>query len=120
MTAHKHAAIFEQTAQEAKTDAKFYEKWEFQPRGQERWTLCHENHLPGASNYFNYRRKQAKPRECLATWNEREFSAGRDPWGGAWKIESKPDGVDYKPIHMIEVTPEVRAALAAAGIEVSQ
>lgn len=120
MTAHKHAAILAQAAEDAKTDENFYEKWEFRSLRFDGWGQCSPECLPGAYPSWDYRRKPAKPRECWAGWRKEQADAERDPWGSAFPMESKPLGARYPPIHMIEVTPEVRAALAAAGIEVSQ
>lgn len=114
MTAHKHAAILAQAAEDAKTDPKFYEKWEFKIPHSDAWHKCQESTSPGMFSDWDYRRKPAKPRECLAVWHD---DYENDPWGGAWPIHSKR--IENR-LHMIEVTPEVRAALAAAGIEVSQ
>lgn len=120
MPAHKHAAIFEQIAQDAKTDPKFYEKWEFKSPESSKWDKCSPVHMPGSFGFYDYRRKLAKPRECWALWRQDCADDGSDPWRSAWPFKLKPTESLCTPIHMIEVTPEVRAALAAAGIEVSQ
>lgn len=117
MTAHKHAAILAQAAEDAKTDAKFYEKWEFMSPESSKWDQCSHVHMPGSFGFYDYRRKPAKPRECWAEWDKDRSDEGSDPWGAAWGTDEHGP---YPSIHMIEVTPEVRAALAAAGIEVSQ
>lgn len=119
MTGHKLAGIFAQAAEDAKTDAKFYEKWEFKSPESSKWDQCSRVHMPGSFGFYDYRRKSAKPRECWAGWSQEDADAGYDPWGSAWPFELKPTQSASVPLHMIEVTPEVRAALAAAGIGVS-
>lgn len=114
MNGHKHAAILAQAAEDAKTNAKFYEKWERKHPSWSEWVTCGHAHLPGAYEYYDYRRKPAKPRECWAGWSEAAAGDGHDPWGTVWHRRQYAG-----QLHMIEVTPEVRAALAAAGIEVS-
>lgn len=120
MTAHKHAAILAQAAEEAQTDAKFYEKWEYKSPESSKWDQCSSVHMPGGFGFYDYRRKPAKPRECWAVWKQESAAKGLDPWRSVWPFEFKSVHPAYKTIHMIEATPEVRGALAAAGIEVSQ
>lgn len=115
MKGHKHAAILAQAAEDAKTDPKFYEKWQVRRSDRWFWQPCHEAHIPGSLSHYEYRRKPAKPRECWVGWSEDAEGDGHCPWGAAY------DRRQYAgQLRMIEVTPEVRAALAAAGIEVSQ
>ena len=63
----------------------------------------------------DYRVAPAKPKRCKVRHEVGINSINSDPWGGAFPVSAGLAGLNY--VEMIELTPEVVAALAAAGID---
>lgn len=88
---------------------------EYSPRGLRQWEWSKE---PTFDWYRNdYRVAPKAPRVCKAEYLK-NLEDAEDPWQYSYPIESDQDASEgAEMISLIELTAEVRAALAAAGID---
>ncbi|MDQ3160266.1 MAG: hypothetical protein M3Q51_04485 [Pseudomonadota bacterium] len=111
MSAHPHAELMALYAEDARETAEPWLRWQHRLKhANQGWEDCAAHHSMW-DTAFDYRRKPTPPRQCVVG-KEWVFASGRREIS-AWPMDTACEGTP-----MIELTPEVRAALAAAGIEV--
>jgi len=113
VTAHVHAKLMAQYAEDAYEATEPWKRWEVSTsRGC--WTGLLTS--PHWESSHQYRRKANPPRQCIVSFYTSVPMASFSI-GAAWDCNTDVTGA-IDPRQMIELTPEVRYALAAVGIEV--
>ncbi len=108
MSAHPHAELMALYAEDARETAEPWLRWQEGVGINKSWHGC--SYTPAWYPKRDYRRKPPPPRVCLVADLHQVVAEGSSK--GAW-----PMGLNYGGTPMIELTPEVLAALKAAGIE---